>query len=178
MVNSGRHTNIHHTHIPVHICHMYITSEQKQADPILLLSDLSTLHISRFVYCLMHVRSLSSSLLVFVVHSSSTMGCRSSIHSWGLLLLSRSQTKKKRCTDRRERGWWGEFKRGKKKGKKEKPKRERTKNIAIGSWVTLDSVLVVTLLWVVIMAMVVDDLSIEKNHALTLRLGYDVNFSR
>ncbi len=88
--------------------------------------------------------SLSSSHVcsMFVVRSSSTMGCRSSSHSRCLLLSSRSRNKEEMDGQKRREGRKGGFggSEGQKQGKKEKPKREKTKNIATGCWVTLESV--------------------------------------
>lgn len=119
-----------------------------------ILSHLSTLHISMFVCCLFRPAHFSSSCVVFLFCSSFTTGCRSSIRSRCLLLSSRNR-KQRRDGRTEEEGGLGGGRGGlgwAKQGKKEKPKREKTKNIASGCWVTLESVQIVTLLVVVVMA--------------------------
>lgn len=134
-------------------------------------------NLSIFAYFYVCLLSLSlcsffsSSYVAFVFHSSFTMGCRSSIHSRCLLLSSRNPKQRRdgRVEEEGGLGWgWGWAK----QGKKEKPKREKTKNIASSCWVTLESVQVVTLVVEVVMVA-------GWTMLLTLRLSCNVwNLSR
>lgn len=130
-----------------HVCPQieHIWTETHRSKPVP--SHLSTLHISAFACCLFLWCPVSSSFHVgFAVGSSSTMGCRSSSRSRCHLLCSRSQNKGRDGGTRGGRGRLGVVQEGQKQGKKEKPKREKTKNIATGCWVTLESVHVETLM--------------------------------
>lgn len=92
---------------------------------------LSTLHISMFVYCLCHRVLFFFFPFAVCFRSSFTMGCRSSIRSWCLLLSSRNRKQRRdgRTEEEEGLGVW----RGAKQGKKEKPKREKTKNLPVAA---------------------------------------------
>ena len=150
----GTQTHTHITQISVsHSSHMpQIHYIRAQIRP--LLSHLSTLHISMFACCVWcHVLALlpmwrlsSAPLLPRAVAPVAVHGAS----YW-------PPKTKKRWTDRGGRGeggGGGGFRTGQKEGKKEKPKRDKTKNIATGCWVTLVSVQVVTLLVAAVVVMV------------------------
>lgn len=93
-------------------------------------SAFSFIYIAYFCVCMLSLLCcpVSSFHVVFAVGSSSTTGCRSSSRSRCLLLCSRSQNKEEMDGQEGGRGGGlGVVQEGQKQGKKEKPKREKTK---------------------------------------------------